>query len=211
MISLRLILALSLFSTFIARAEEVEWLFTYDADALPEASLPAWKFDGEDAKPDASIVTDQGSNVLRQNLQPGYMAGWRITGGPNFPLKEACTVEIRARILGSKGYVLGAEVRNYWVGGVRFRIASGGVEIITTNDRKAVSHLIDDEFHVYRLTVEGAVAKLYMDGAKEPLVEIQGSGGDGIWIAFGDVGHLRGSGEVDYDYVRWTTDGAFAP
>ena len=66
-----------------------------------------------------------------------------------------------------------------------------------------------NDFHKFRVTVLGSVVKLYIDDNPDEVltgVTISGQGSGVNGLAWGDK--LM---QTDFDYIRWTTEGAFAP
>ncbi len=68
------------------------------------------------------------------------------------------------------------------------------------------------EYHVVRLTKDGDDFKVYFDGEKKPLWEGQGEAGetDKPTVTLGDGTGTAGADSY-WDYVAYTTDGAFLP
>ena len=67
-----------------------------------------------------------------------------------------------------------------------------------------------NDFHTFRLTASGTVASLYIDD--NPVAALTTTVGAGV--GYGSTGHLEWGDKLmqsDFDYVRWTTEGAYAP
>jgi|GEM_PF-2335826 len=194
-------------------ADQVPWNGVYEAGQLPQNSEPDWRVDivSGSQEWDASIVEHDGESVLEQTLGIDR-GGWRIAWQNAGSSSDSMTVEMRARIVSGEGFLLGLEVRNDEIGGVGVRISETAIEMIAgSTRRKLVAYPIGQDFHVYRLTLDGNVSRLYVDGDSTPVAEIEGTAGLGSHLQFGDFGPVNGEGTVEYSSVRWTADGAFAP
>lgn len=67
-------------------------------------------------------------------------------------------------------------------------------------------------FHTYRFTTaaDNGPLQLYVDGGSTPVYAYPGEAIGGNQLAFGDLGGPE-DGELVWDYIRWTNQGAFAP
>lgn len=135
------------------------------------------------------------------NWDPGYVGGF--------------TVEFRAIVRASNSGTYGAAVRagdgNSWglhqVWNTKY---SGDLTAVTTPDNST-------DWHIFRIasyspdgSSAGQVYKVWRDGT-EIGTFAQNSVYTGSVLAFGD--YVSGNAEVnlDVDYLRWTTEGAYAP
>lgn len=190
--------------------------YEYSGDALPESSSPAWSryFDG-----DVSV-----SGGILTVTTPGTHGGSDIdysetriiggTGQPWNPTGAGTTVEIRVKtdynVSGHSwaGAIrIDTENRFWWMligeGYITDNAGGGDLPIVT-----------NDAFHTYRFVISNEATgplDLYVDGNTTPAHSWAGASTSGTSrIAFGDLGNAE-QGQIQWDYIQWTNDGAFAP
>lgn len=182
------------------------WNFIYGGDAFPAEDDPIrFTLDRHGEDPVEELAKDEGGNpVLRQTIGSGGW-GWRILApGPLLGEAPCLVLEIRARIVGGEGFLLGAELRNGEAGGANLRVSTNSVAFGHPSGRNnPVPQDIGNDFHVYRMVADDSGAKLYIDGNPEPVREASHSPVVGTWVSFGNFGALDGAGVVEYDYVKW--------
>ena len=159
--------------------------------------------------------------------------GILLVDQPKGAMRYYRTVEpIDASISAKSPFTLETAVRvsNAWAGGnglvLNFlcgtpRAACSffiGTNTVCNADRSKVFHTGDnsDKLHVFRVTYKGEWPNswtLYKDGEKIAETDSfsASSKGDYNYARFGVASTSTHGGAFDVDYIRWTTDGAFAP
>jgi len=204
-----------------AYAAPAPFSYEYDGNALPPASTPAWAEVNTTAGASASVsggilttaTTDLADNIEYYQSGPG---AWNPTGA-------GTTVEARFKTNhGSNGYAGTLEIITPGSGGVDgrwfflllgnrwFTELRGGGEL----DLNSVGVHAEDDFHTYRFTLADenvGPLQLYVDDGTTPAYSWNGSSSGGRnRLAFGD-GHSAANGDIQWDYIQWTNEGAFAP
>ena len=193
----------------------VTWSFTYDGDVLPTLSNPAWTVASggsgtATASSDGNVLSIKSSigsaNAL--SYQVGTTAGWNALLGTG-----DSTVEVRFRLNSwDTGGATGTVAQS-------IRIATGLRDIqlrirpCEVSFQGGAAYAIDTtQFHTYRIVVTGgANATLYVDGSPAPVLTREETVATTVnALRFGDI-TSSGAGEVVWDHVRWTNQGAFAP
>jgi hypothetical protein len=195
--------------------------FTYSYEAstnlTPDAATPAWEryFTGDDSVSGGILtVTTPGVNNVGSPTDPNNLE-FRQTGGtgqPWDPTGAGTTVEINVKTIsnpstswaGSLEIATGSKWWGMIIGtGYITDKAGGGDFAITT----------DDAFHTYRFVVSNEATgnlDLYVDGSTTVAHSWAGASSAGNELAFGDL-FSESLGQVQWDYVRWTNAGAYAP
>jgi hypothetical protein len=191
----------------------------YDAGTLPTAATPA--FSSSNASPAADFqieVQDDpeipGNKILLYD-QPTvegmqtYTMSWDIGSGT--------TATIVSRIKGLESTeavrIMEIDMRN---GNAGFRNKlqvryDDTVQLERPSGLAKAELLNIKEWHIYRITMDGANYNIYVDEATEPYVsgETDRTGGDN-WFKFGDQsGNYSHSGYIDW--IIWDVTGAYAP
>jgi hypothetical protein len=193
----------------------VTWAFTYDGDVVPTQSSPAWSV-ASGGSGTATAVSDGALLALKSGIgsanalsyQVGATAGWNAQLGAG-----DSTVETRFRLNSwDTGGATGTVAQS-------IRIATGLRDIqlrirpCEVSFAGGTGFAIDTtQFHTYRIVVTGGVnAALYVDGNPVPVLTRQETVvTTANALRFGDI-TATGAGEVVWDHLRWTNQGAFAP
>jgi hypothetical protein len=203
------------FGASYAQSAPAPFDYGYEADALPESSTPSWNryFDG-----DVSV-----SGGILTVTTPGTHGGSdpdfseiRLLGGSGQPWDTTgagTTVEVKVKT----DYNVSG---HSWAGsilidtGVRRWHMLIGEGYITDNAGGGDFPIVtNDAFHTYRFVIADETngpLDMYVDGNTTPTNSWGGAGSVSSRIAFGDLGNSD-QGQVQWDYVRWTNDGAYAP
>lgn len=203
------------FGASYAQSAVAPFAYGYEADAMPESSTPAWPhyFNGDTSVSGGILtVTTPGTHgggdidFVEFRQLGGAGAPWETTGA-------GTTVEIRVKTdYNVSGHswagdiMIDTGVRRWQMligEGYISDNVGGGDFAITTNDA----------FHTYRFVVAnestGPLA-IYVDGNTTPAHSWVGGASGYSELAFGDLGNSA-QGQVQWDYVRWTNAGAYAP
>ncbi len=189
-------------------AEATIFTDSYEADALPTASTPAWtEFFNQGTESVAGGILTLSTAAGDDNL-------YRLGGGTGLdwdPTGAGSTLEIRLKVdsqlgatgAGDFGILTGAKV---W----KFSFATNQINEVVAGG--TVSMDTSAAFHVYRFTVAGTGGplNLYVDGGGSPVATFAGGATGSNRLDWGDdLG--ADAGQVQWDYIRWTNLGAFAP
>lgn len=187
------------------------WDVGYTADFLPNdpGSNPAWNTlyvgAGSSATVSGGLLTmtrpTSGNGILYAEMDP---ANWDGNSGGS----AENTVEFRMR--GLNGQANADFTARLFFGdglapGWAFQFDDNRVYL------GSQQYTIDTTaFHTYRITESSGVASLYVDNAPTPVLSgVVGNSYTANALFFGnDVSSLVGS--TDWDFVRWTNEGAFA-
>jgi hypothetical protein len=179
---------------------------SYEGDALPQASTPAWGVFLDDTAGAGGVVS---GGILTITTAPTQSLGYRLFSSPGGwdPTLGGTDIDIRMKVVsqaqgaGRAGDFLVATGTQAWLvrwGAARVseELLGGGFDLDTT-----------DAFHTYRLSVAGTEGPLniYVDGAAVPSVSLPGVDSTANRLDFGD--QLDGDGGVvQWDYIRWTNN-----
>jgi len=207
------------FGAFNIENEDVTWQYGYEADRLPGRAKIRF---GRNSYPGRGelklkngllVITTPGDGKTNQ---AGYLNMLR----PEWTNKPAGTIQMRLRVVEQIPGTL-------YAGNLRARSDEKAFGIFFSRDKVAlgsqsapkVSAPIDaTAFHVYRVTLEADAVKLYVDGGAKPVLVMKPQGGlKRPLIEFGAFNSSARfppaglGGTVEWDYIRWTQAGAFAP
>lgn len=198
----------------VPSAQATDFTDSYQADDLPQSAstTPSWVKMHDDTGGTGESVAD---SILAVKTALSENIVYRLTGGTGLawdPTEVGSTVEMRLKVDIQNGSA-GAgsfEIRSgrqLW--GIVFYLNAVGIQI---GKGKPVLMDTTDGFHVYRFTLagNGGPLKLYVDGGESPVASWEGVEDTATLLDFGatitDV-----NGEVQWDYIRWTNQGAFEP
>lgn len=176
-----------------AFAADVAWTHELGVDALPNQQSSRW----QPAGPGLSTLEE--SRLVLDSTE-GREIYWTFEGGENdgdWDGNQPTTVEFRVRA---------PKVEDGMDGAGHLVVADG------TNHYGFT--IKDPEWHTYRIVLSGGTALLYTDGelaSEQTLPSAQflpGAGRNHIY--FGDGGGALG-GVTEWEFLRWTTEGAFPP
>lgn len=212
--------AASAFVVLQARGQSAAFTFSYEADYLPQSPLtaPQWAkvLDSDEAGPNTSESVSGGILTTYTANKADYLE-YRMDGGAGLnwnPTGAGSTLEVRLKTdFNASGadwagnLVIGTGSRAWTLGiGTNYisNYGGGGDLVMPTSDK----------FHTYRFTigneVDGPLA-LYVDGASTPSKVWSGTASTTNRIGFGDATDANEGGQIQWDYLRWTNNGRFAP
>jgi len=206
--SLRLLIAaaLAFAAPFGAHAVDgtnvngVTWAHSYEGDVMPSANSPALTESGTFAgSTDGNILTiTSGYAQLLGGVGNANWDGSSVTGS---------TFEVRMRVTSQTSTFGGFFEIGNQIGYAGLAVATNYVQV-NGGGGNPIRFLDATAFHTYRMTITNNVVRFYIDGDTNYLGNFTLAGG--AYNAF-DFGYGTGSaaGASQYDYVRWTNEGAF--
>ena len=217
--ALLLLFAGSILGEYNIEGQDVTWHYGYEGDQHPHRSKIRF---GRNSYPGKGVLKAQ--NGLLTITTPGdgktNQAGYLNMLRPEWTNRPASTVEMRLRVVEQIAGTL-------YAGNLRARSDKKAFGIFFSSDKvalgsqsaPAVSAPIDaTAFRVYRVTLEADSVKLYIDGdAKAVLAMKPQAGLARPLIEFGSFNNTAKfppeglGGTVEWDYLRWTQAGVFAP
>jgi len=186
--------------------------YTYDGNALPQSSTPAWNqvYKSAGAHESASggiltVTTDTiGDYIGYQMLSPD----WNAAG-------NGSTLEVRLKVDWANNADNLAGSFDIYSGSQQWLLGIGNGSIASLSSfGEGFSVTLDDAFHTLRFVVSDEAAgklSVYVDGNTTPAYSFTGSTSGSNQLVFGDTTGGNVSGSIQYDYITWTNDGAFAP
>ncbi len=174
-------------------AEEVAWTNVLTGGALPGQQNPRWEPAG------AGFSTLEGDSLI---LDSSGMKDihWKFSGEANDPDWDASkptTVEVRVR------------ARQVDDG-----LPAAGHLVVADGTKYYELQITDSEWHTYRIVFSGGNALLYTDGDSASEKTLPGKplpeGSTLNHIYFGD-GATEIGGVTEWEFLRWTNAGAYAP
>lgn len=200
-----------------ALAALVEADYQYDGNALPQNSTPAFSV-YFDVPPDISETVSNG--ILTLNSPYGKDHLYRYYGAAWTPGAAGTTVETRVKLDSVSSGAFGAGditlITNTASWTWQFRTdrltEQGGNGTLLYADLPGGLDPTDG-FHDFRfaITGESGPVNLYIDGNPTPAFTwTTGGGSNGARIDWGDNLGTSG-GQMEWDYIQWTNDGAYAP
>lgn len=199
----------------------VTWTHGYEGNVVPNdpSSQPgAWDLVTNTGTTSQSIsqgILNISTNGINSNLL--YRQLPSSPGGPHWaPTGIGSTLEARIRVVDS-GDLVGIQSIDIRDGDRLFRfLFSHDTGVFTgvrdmLNEQFVAADIF--QFHTYRVTVNEAanLASLYVDGATTPAFTTSGIAASFTLLDFGDQSSGDWDGQVEYDYIRWTNQGAFSP
>ena len=190
----------------------VNWTFNWDGNVLPTQATPPFDNFG------TAFTTDGFTSIAPAGGGAGMSdAAW---AGGNLGAGPASTLEFRVRVLaqGSQPDTYGAALFAGW-NGVRFNVFLNAldtpfVDFGGSGPSLTNTYEIDTaDWHTYRMvfTPGGSeMVSLYIDD----VFRLSTSGGPGFAnaVQFANyTGWVSASASSEWDYIRWTNAGAFAP
>jgi len=199
-----------------AQAQTTKFTHSYEADEMPQNATngPLW-IELHHADAGGAGTSSAVDGVLTITTAPSESLIYRLAGGKGLawdPTDAGNTVEVRLKVDSQNGRA-GAgslEIRTgkqhwgiiFYTKGVGIQIGTGSPVVMDTTDG----------FHTYRFVFSGNgdPLKLYVDDGASPVATWEGVEDKSTLLDFGttitDVG-----GQVLWDYIRWTNQGAFEP
>jgi len=186
---------------------------SYEGDFLPDSasSNPQWSALYTEGSASVSggilTITTTGAQSEAYRYVGGTGTAWDPTGAGS-------TIEINLKVdsvdagAGRAGDMLIATGTNAWL----LRWGNG----VISEELNGDSYLMatTDAFHTYRLTIPNDTGpmNLYVDGNTTAATSFAGvASGTLTRIDFGDTLDPGDGGVVQWDYIRWTNAGAYAP
>ncbi len=193
---------------------DLGWDVLYEANELPQNATPAWS--KTQSTPSPSEVISDGTLVL--TISSGRNISY-ASGSIGFSASTGYTVEARIKpvTFGSlEDDYLGESYNCFFDFGDANQY--GAVLLYPDHVSLMFDQTIDkyyftttDDFHIYHVTVEGSTAKLYVDSVLR--ITVTGAVNDGPWqvVKFAHLNPGTGAEEQIWDYVYYSTGGAFVP
>lgn len=185
--------------------------YEYDGNAVPESSSPTWTryYDGDySASGGILTVTTPGTHG---GTDPGYLEFQQ--SGAWSPSGAGITVEVKLNTISSNinGWAGGMTIATgsqYWpiyFGSNWITVAGGG-----TGD---LAQITSDTYHTLRFTTDETSGnlKLYVDGNTTSAHTWGSTASSSNVLSFGVTNGSQTGGQIGWDYIQWTNDGAFAP
>ena len=185
--------------------------YGYEADAVPESSSPSWAryYDGDySASGGILTATTPGTHG---GSDPGYLEFQQT--GSWAPVGSGTTVEVRLKTISSNvnGWAggmtigIGSQFWPIYIGSSFITVAGGGTGDLATTT--------SDDFHILRFTTDESSGdlNLYLDGNTTAAKTWNSAGSGSNVLSFGVQSSSQAGGTIQWDYIRWTNDGAYAP
>lgn len=184
--------------------------YEYSGDAVPESSTPAWAryYDGDySASAGILTVTTPGTHG---GSDPSFLefqqtGSWLANGAGS-------TVEVRLKTdANAPGFDWAGSL--FLSTGTQFWGLLIGENYITALGVGDYAITTDDTFHTYRFVVSNEASgslSMYVDGNTTPAHTFAGTPSGSNLMVFGDSSSAS-QGQIQWDYIQWTNDGAFAP
>jgi len=198
---------------------DVLWHYGYEAVKLPSRTAPRF---GRNSYPGKGVMTVK-DGVLTIRIEGDgktNQLGLLNMSSPEWVNTPASTVEVRLRVVEQiPGTLYAANMRmrsNKKACGIFFstdKVALGGQSATVTS-----APIDATKFHVYRLTLEADVVKLYVDGQEEPVLTHKPTPGllrplveFGAFLNTTNFPKEGLGGVAEWDYIHWNQGGAFKP
>lgn len=185
--------------------DETNWTSRYECDQLPlDAGWSLYEgILGYESVSDGILRIHDTGTSGGQKIK--YSRNWSVNSG------VGATVLARMRCL-SGGHVYANNLTlSDAQGSEEIYLMSGGILGLR---RSGLEVPVDTtQWHTYRVTIQNADLMVYLDEDPEPIVNLKGGfpgGGGGQRLIIGS-GSSPGTQDIYYDYVYWTTAGAFPP
>lgn len=212
--------AAALLAIVDVRAQSFPFTAAYEGNNLPQSALttPQWikAIDSDPAGPNTSESVSNGILTIFTASKADYLE-YQMPGGAGqawSPSGAGSTLEVRlktdfntagASLAGNLVIATGNRGWTLAIGENQITDLSGGGSYLTNTK---------DGFHTYRFTiadeVNGALA-MYIDGARFPAKIWQGTSSTANRISFGDTTSSYEGGQIQWDYIRWSNQGKYAP
>lgn len=201
----------------VAYAAPAPFTYSYEGDLAPEdgGSSPQWQkyFDGVGSVAGGHLTV---TTPITPGATNDHYLEYRLDGGGAWnPTGLGTTIEVSFKTnynndSGWAGsFLLGTGQRLWPV-----RVGTNFISIGGDDFHLPSSLGIDSStFHTYRFTTENdnGDLKLYVDGSAAAVHTFSlGGASPTVRLAFGDLGGPE-DGQIEWDYLRWTNEGAFAP
>jgi MYXO-CTERM domain-containing protein len=211
-----MITAMAAMAGSVTHAAPAPFTQSYEADDVPESasSSPQWqKFFLGTGTASGGLLTV--TTPTDAGASDDHYLEYRLDGGGAWnPTGAGTTLEMSFKtIAGSDSGWAGSALISTGLRQWSIRVGTNYVSI-GGDDLYLPSLGIDSStFHTYRFTSANDTGNLslYIDGATTPTHTYTNGVDSAVSrLAFGDLGSPEG-GQVQWDYLRWTNAGAFAP
>jgi hypothetical protein len=211
------ILVATAMPVFAITADSTTWGESWEGTTLPYASgqFGAYWFDGSPlAAYESSHTALQPNNTMNINASTGAL--WYTHATPiTFNFATGASVEWRIKShygtanAGQDFISIDTGSQNIFMNlTYPDAIPTGKITFLDKSMAFAMYSGPENDFHTFRLTALGSVAKLFIDN--NPIAALTTTVGSGV--GYGYTGHLEWGDKLmatDFDYVRWTNAGAF--
>ena len=212
----------------VATSDSTTWAGSFEMNAKPLASgawASYWMTQGEDdGTPDVINVQpvpgEPGNNMVNF-YQPSGAMWYKSVAQPTFNFTTGASIEGRLQLLyGTTGQNTFFTMYDAALGkNVDFKFSytnsnpTGNINVAGVDYAFAAnSGQVPNPFHTFRVTALGSVFNLYIDDNTTPVVS--GSTASGLGWAPSAAEPLAFGNQIitnNWDHLRWTTEGAFAP
>lgn len=189
----------------------------YEGDYLPQdpSSSPQWQKVLDSGNTSESV--DNGILTVYSGAVDQYIE-YRLMGGEGGAWNaggNGTTIETRFKtdyVIGDgnlySGFLVLSMASQHWVLYI-------GPNYITNYTGGYLPVVTDDDFHTYRFVLSDETTgslDLYIDNDfSAPAFTYAGTAGGANYIGFGDGSASELAGQIQWDYIRWSNDGAFVP
>ncbi len=203
-----------------AKAQSFPYTSSYEANYLPQSpqTSPQWikALDSDPAGPNTSESVSNGILTLFTASRADYLE-YQMPGGSGLnwsPSGLGSTLEVRLKTdFNTSGASLAGDLviatgNRGWVLG----IGEGVISDLNTGGSYAIN--TKDAFRTLRFTTPDEVngpLVMYVDGGAAPAKFWPGVTSTANRISFGDTTNSNEGGQIQWDYLRWTNQGKFAP
>jgi len=180
----------------------------YTAAAKPDDSDPAW-----DLNDVGTVVPAVSGGILTlADTNGDSQANYDIDTISAFDNSVGITAEIRLNPTVLPGFTGPGMILEDGTKRVQVVIGNTGVRVFGTSGSNVANFTTTttDGFHIYRATLKGSVANIYMDGSLI-LEYTTPTGTSNKQITFGDIIGANSIHTSKWDYVKYWSDGAWAP
>jgi hypothetical protein len=205
------------FTSMVLAQSEMDgawWDYSYEGDPMPDGADPVWRCSSDEVS--VASISD-GILTIDTSTAPGGKLYYYMTlgsSGGKWDGSASSTIEFRARAVkvgpggNDKAGLLNINT------GTQSWTLSLALDKISMPD--GAYPLDATEFHVYRITIDNSsgtpLYKVFVDG---DLIytssEAKSSTTNRIIFGDSDSGAAGANGVTQWDYIRWTNEGAFEP
>jgi len=182
------------------------WTVEYTADRLPSDSTPSW------VRWNSLGYESVANGILRSGTHDNQHYNY-YRQAATLSNETGTTLEARLKVIDGQLLATGEIGNNISIFDdarkIRLAIFPDGIKLADCEVCDEYRMITNDDFHVYRLTLQGNTAKAYVDG----VLRLSGTAitnTDRVEIWFGND-WMGGPDEGLWDYVRYYTGGAITP
>lgn len=186
------------------------WTVQYEANELPENATPAWTTNYSPDPLEVSTVEISPAGIL--HVVGEGVAGEGITWSQEPAFVDAVGVTLEFRMQMVTGDLMASASGEHYITfytdntpDVVFKLYTDGI----VDPDGSYAFDTTDDYHTYRITCKDHVVKLYVDGVlRREFTKVAGA--EGAYLEF-TITNGSNDSEQNWDYIYYSTDGAFAP